>query len=179
MKFLLATILSLAASIANATTTYTYGSGEDPSLYSGSFSVPSPLKAGTFNLTNDGTFFKSNSFEINDINVKVDLTLSAFNVTVNRAGKITAWDLVATSPLTWTQGKNTYRGELIVTDSNTGDYTQGFYAVGKKEYLISDSSSAEKWSIKTITTPVPEPTEGMLMLSGMGLLGFIASRKNQ
>lgn len=75
-------------------------------------------------------------------------------------------------------------GDSISTETalpSTGTVTVGIgkYLLEVSAFESQNSLGGYNLTVSSIAAPVPEPTEVTLMLSGMGLLGFIASRRKK
>ena len=64
----------------------------------------------------------------------------------------------------WYNGNQTIGTQALSLSTGYIDYYNGNY-------------NASNWNV--VAAPVPEPTEGALLLSGIGLLGFIATRRKK
>jgi hypothetical protein len=182
---------------ANAAVTYTYTDSTDPRFtgnvaYSGSFSVASALADGSYSFAsaaaNPAGFtehFFTASF-VDGAGVTRTPSISVFNISIT-GGQVSAWDIEATTPFTRvsSSGGKTYvpvyhSSVLIYHDTTTSDFQTYFDT--SIPYQISPSGLAAGpgvWSGGGIpaVAAIPEPDTYALLIAGLGLMGFVARRK--
>jgi len=93
--------------------------------------------------------------------IPADVTISSFSILTSSNG-------VVPSVADW----STPGVPSLTTSSLTG----GTYEINVQGNALTDNGT---YTVGVAVSPVPEPTEGALLLSGIGLLGFIAARRNR
>jgi hypothetical protein len=182
---------------ANAAVTYTYTDSTDPRFtgnvaYSGSFSVASALADGSYSFASaaaNPAGFTENFFTasfVDGAGVARTPSISVFNISIT-GGQVSAWDIEATTPFTrvsYSGGKKDvpvyHSSVLIYHDTTTSDF-QTYYDTSIP-YLISPSglpAGPGVWSGGGIpaVAAIPEPDTYALLIAGLGLMGFVARRK--
>jgi hypothetical protein len=177
---------------ASASVTYSYTDSTDPrftgnTVYSGSFSVASNLVDGSYNFSSAAsapTGFTENFFStpfIDGSGVTRTASISAFNITVS-GGKISAWNIEATSPftrVTYSGGKKympVYHASMVIFhDTTTSDF-QTYYDLATP-YQISPSGLPAGPGVWSSVSSVPEPESSAMLLAGLGLIGAAFKRR--
>jgi hypothetical protein len=197
IKAIFLTLGIFGACQANAIVTYTYTDSTDPRFtgnfnYSGSFSVASALADGSYSFASAAARpagFTENFFAasfVDGAGVSRMPSLSVFNVSIAN-GQVSAWDIEATTPFTrvsYSGGKKyvpVYHSAVVIFhDTTTSDFQTVYdVAIPYQVSLSGFPAGPGVWSGGGIpaVAAVPEPNTYALLIAGLGLMGFVARRK--
>ncbi len=144
----------------------------------GTLAVPSSVTIG--NNVTAGSFTDSFNFTVANSAVNAALTSVSFGSAVGITGLSASLYNGANLLSSGTVGTSTLMPGVIVSGAVISPYA---LAAGSYTLKISGSGLAGGGSyggnLNVVAAPVPEPTEGALLLSGIGLLGFIATRRKK
>jgi hypothetical protein len=135
-------------------------------------SISESLNSNSF--TSIGTNSYTDIYTLTITSALADFTATLAPVTsgITSRGRTVSYNSVApTDTLT------TSLGSIKVLAPNSYQLTAGTYTLDVTSNIASGKTGTSGYNLAYAVTPVPEPTEGALLLSGIGLLGFIASRR--
>jgi len=146
--------------------------------------IHDPLEVG-INLVH-GSFTDYFTFEINPSNQTVSSTAVANNlgngVVLNVAGgEYSLWSMGGNGAIGG--GDDTKLGGLWAFDGQSGNATHSvLLSPGKYYYMVTGNGNGVSGGLYTLTstlTPVPEPENAAMLLAGLGMLGFLMSRRRR
>lgn len=182
-KIAIASILAFASLSANAQNfdfSYTFG---DSQVVTGSLSgdlvgsminnisnIQVAFNGVQFATDASGSLYSAGWDGMNYTGAAVVSTNAALNNFIFADSNVAASDWGTSNYFTFTNDA-TYGSVVYADNLNNGELALDGESYG------STPVSASNWSITAVTAPVPEPAEGMLLLSGLAMMGFIARRR--
>ena len=137
-------------------------------------SITGSLSSGSF--TSIGANSYTDIYTVTIASQLADFTAALLPVTSGTS----SWGRTITYPSgTPTENLTTSSGSIKVLSPDSYQLTAGTYTLDVTSNLASGHTTGiTGYSLtSSVITPVPEPSEGALLLSGIGLLGFIAARR--